>query len=98
MELPVGRLLAFQPITELGSKALLCGYEVLRRNLDLSWFRVASSALILIVILSTGCLAGNDSPQIAESQRETAKPTPTQLSELRLISLLRPGSPFPPRL
>ena len=84
MELPVERLLAFQPITELGSKALSCDYEVLRRNRDLNWFRVASSALILIVILSTGCSADTDSPQIVESQREPTKPTPVSTIEAKV--------------
>ena len=50
----------------------------------MSWVRIASSALILIVILFTGCSAGTDSPQIAESQRETTKPTPVLTIEAKV--------------
>ena len=84
MELPVGRLLAFQPITELGSKALSCDYEALRRNSALSLFRITFLALTLIFMLFTGCSADTDSPEIAVSQRETTKPTPVSTIEAKV--------------
>ena len=42
----------------------------------MSLFRTTSLAFTLIFMLFTGCSADTDSPQIAESQRETTKPTP----------------------
>ena len=50
----------------------------------MSLFRITFLALTLIFMLFTGCSADTDSPEIAESQKETTKPTPVLTIEAKV--------------
>ena len=63
----------------------------------MSLFRTTSLAFTLIFMLFTGCSADTDSPQIAESQRETTKPTPVSTIGVKVDAPTPTGLPAPPK-
>ena len=63
----------------------------------MSLFRTTFLALTLIFMLFTGCSADTDSPQIAESQRETTKPTPVSTIGVKVDAPTPTGLPAPPK-